>query len=225
MFLAYAYLGEVQAVTFTLLVVIGALVGMEIPLIARLLEAAGAKHRFENVLTVDCLGALAASLLFPLVIVPMVGLMTASLMFGALNLGVAALFIWLYRGVGLQPHAVIVAIAFVAMGAALWKAEDATSALTASLYEDEIILSETTSYQQITLTRHQDRTRLFLNGAIQFDSLDEHRYHEALVHPAFSAAARPADILIFGGATVWRCVKCCANQGCVPSLWLILIRV
>ena len=75
-----------RTLVMLLAIAIGALVGMEIPLIARLLENAGAKHRFENVLTVDYLGALAASLLFPLVIVPMVGLMTASLLFGALNL-------------------------------------------------------------------------------------------------------------------------------------------
>ncbi len=199
MFFAYAYTGDVQIVMFTLLIVIGALVGMEIPLIARLLEAAGARHRFENVLTVDYLGALAASLLFPLVIVPMVGLMTASLIFGALNLGVAALSAWLFWGVGLVRHAAVIALAFVAVGVGLWKAEETASALSASLYEDEIILSEDTPYQRIVLTRFQDRTRLFLNGAIQFDSLDERRYHEALVHPAMSAAARPANILILGG--------------------------
>ncbi len=199
MFLAYAYTGEVQAVMFTLLIIIGALVGMEIPLIARLLEASGARHRFENVLTVDYLGALGASLLFPLVIVPMVGLMTASLIFGALNLGVAALSAWLFWGVGMTRHVIVIAVAFCAIGASLWKAEDAASALSASLYEDDIILTEDTPYQRIVLTRFQDRTRLFLNGAIQFDSLDERRYHEALVHPAMSAAARPAEILILGG--------------------------
>ncbi|MGB0410797.1 MAG: polyamine aminopropyltransferase [Pikeienuella sp.] len=199
MFLAYAYTGEVQMVMFTLLIAIGTLVGMEVPLIARLLEAAGAKHRFENVLTVDYLGALGAALLFPLVIVPMVGLMTASLLFGALNLGVAALSVWLFRGVGLTAHAIVIAVALVVTGGALWKAEDTASALSASLYEDEIILSEDTPYQRVVLTRFHDRTRLFLNGAIQFDSLDEHRYHEGLVHPAMSAAARPANILILGG--------------------------
>ena len=39
-------------------------------------------------------------------------------------------------------------------------------------------------YQQIVVTRWKDETRLFLNEHLQFSSVDEYRYHEALVHPA-----------------------------------------
>ena len=70
------------------LVLVGVLSGMEIPLIARVLKEIGApEFRFENVLSVDYVGALAASVAFPLLIIPQLGLMSASLSFGALNLG------------------------------------------------------------------------------------------------------------------------------------------
>ena len=62
-----------------------------------------------------------------------------------------------------------------------------------------MILSETTPYQAIILTRFDDRYRLFLDHSIQFDSLDEHRYHEALVHPAMGLAPRRASVLVLGG--------------------------
>jgi spermidine synthase len=38
-----------------------------------------------------------------------------------------------------------------------------------------------------------------LNGNLQFSSVDEYRYHEALVHPAFQAAPARKNVLILGG--------------------------
>jgi spermidine synthase len=47
--------------------------------------------------------------------------------------------------------------------------------------------------------RWKDDWRLFLNGNLQFSTMDEYRYHEALVHPAMSAHRAPRDVLILGG--------------------------
>jgi len=49
------------------------------------------------------------------------------------------------------------------------------------------------------LTRGGDDLRLFLNGHLQFSSRDEHRYHEALVHPALASHPRPRQVLVLGG--------------------------
>jgi spermidine synthase len=73
------------------------------------------------------------------------------------------------------------------------------SAVDARLFQDEVIFSETTSYQSIVITRFDDRYRLFLDHSIQFDSLDEHRYHEALVHPAMGLVPDAARVLVLGG--------------------------
>ena len=68
-----------------------------------------------------------------------------------------------------------------------------------AFFEDDVVLAEETPYQRIVVTHWRDRYRLFLNGSIQFDSLDEHRYHESLVHPAMARAPRRAEVLILGG--------------------------
>jgi spermidine synthase len=57
------------------------------------------------------------------------------------------------------------------------------------LFGDEIIHAQTTLYQRLVVTRWKDDLRLYINGNLQFSSRDEHRYHEALVHPALAEAA------------------------------------
>lgn len=200
LFFTYAWSGEVALMLYGLLVLVGLLSGMEIPLIARVLKEIGAaEFRFENVLTVDYVGALVASIAFPLLVIPHLGLMSASLVFGCLNLGVAGLSLWLFRDQAARGAWAVWAVALVLSMAALLGSERLVSAADAALFEDDVILSETTPYQQITVTRFRDRVRLYLDHSIQFDSKDEHRYHEALVHPAMALAPRRADILILGG--------------------------
>ncbi|UWQ28202.1 polyamine aminopropyltransferase [Leisingera sp. M523] len=199
-FFSYAWMESVSVPLYGLLVLVGVLSGMEIPLIARVLKQIGApEFRFENVLSVDYAGALAASVAFPLLIIPQLGLMSASLSFGALNLGVAGLSLWVFRADASRVQAAVWAVVFAATLAALWQSERLVSVAEADLFEDDIILSEATPYQQITVTRYKDRVRLFLDYSIQFDTLDEHRYHESLVHPAMALAPRRKDVLILGG--------------------------
>ncbi|WP_346346583.1 polyamine aminopropyltransferase [Thetidibacter halocola] len=200
LFFVYAWTGSVAGVLYGGLIAVGVLSGMEIPLIARVLKEIGApEFRFENVLSVDYVGALAASLAFPLLVIPFLGLMSASLAFGVLNLLVAGLSLWLFRAEASRTQWMVWALALGLSGAALAQSERLVSVTEAALFEDDVILSEATPYQQITVTRFRDRVRLFLDHSIQFDSLDEHRYHEALVHPAMGLHPRPRSVLILGG--------------------------
>ncbi|MFZ7091083.1 polyamine aminopropyltransferase [Primorskyibacter sp. 2E233] len=200
LFFAYAWLGEVAMPLYAMLIAVGVLSGMEIPLIARVLKSIGVPDfRFENVLTVDYVGALAASLAFPLLIIPHLGLMSASLVFGCLNLLVAGLSLYLFREFASRTQWAAWAVALLCSVAALIGAERLVSVAETQLFEDDVILSETTPYQQITVTQFRGRTRLFLDYSIQFDSMDEYRYHEMLVHPALGLAPRVANILILGG--------------------------
>src|SRR5262249_11324846 len=68
-----------------------------------------------------------------------------------------------------------------------------------NIYADEIILSRSTPYQHIVLTKWKDDLRLFLNSHLQFSSRDEYRYHEALVHPGLASVAGARRVLILGG--------------------------
>lgn len=199
-FFTFAWMESVTLPLYGLLILVGLLSGMEIPLIARVLKEIGApEFRFENVLSVDYIGALVASLAFPLLIIPHLGLMPASLTFGALNLVVAGLSLWIFRQEISRLQVVTWALALLITLIGLWQAERLVSVSESNLFEDDIIFSEATPYQQITVTRYRNRTRLFLDYSIQFDSLDEHRYHESLVHPAMAQASRRKSVLILGG--------------------------
>jgi spermidine synthase len=200
---AYGYLGGTQVLVYGLLIVMGALSGMEIPLISRVLEEIGvAKFRFENVLSVDYLGALIASLAFPLLILPNLSLIATSLAFGLLNLCVAGISIWMFRKSLTGRSRRLVAPwagGVIAMLIGLSMSGQIVSTVDAKIFQDEVVLQEQTPYQKITVTRFRDRVRLYLDHSIQFDSRDEYRYHEALVHPALAAAPQARDVLMIGG--------------------------
>jgi len=200
LFAAFALIENYSAFLFLVCLTIGALIGIEIPLVMRILEGREAlKVTVSNVLTADYIGALAAALLFPLVLVPQLGLMGASFLLGALNLAVAGMALWLFRarcGAGLRG-AFALSVLAVCMGA--WQSEAALGGMERRLYENEIVLAQDTPYQRVVVARDGARVQLFLNASIQFDTLDEHRYHESLVHPAMTHAPRIAEVLVLGG--------------------------
>lgn len=200
LFLAYAYAEGVEPLLFALVIGIGTLSGLEIPLITRILDGREARRfTLANVLTADYAGALIAAMAFPFLVVPQLGLVAGSLTLGVLNLSVAALSLWLFRDrTGWRLRACW-AVGFAACVAGLACSDRLVSIADAALYEDEVIFAADTPAQRITVTRFGDRTRLFLNSSLQFDSLDEYRYHEALVHPAMARAARRQEVLVLGG--------------------------
>ena len=68
-----------------------------------------------------------------------------------------------------------------------------------TIYAGEIVHARTSPYQRVVVTRSNNSHQLFLSGALQFNSEDEYRYHEALVHPAMASSGDPRRILILGG--------------------------
>ena len=221
LFWAYASLSSVGPLLFLLLAIVGILSGMEIPLIARVLEEVGAvRFRFENVLSVDYAGALIASLAFPLFVIPHLGLMSASLTFGAMNLVVAGISLWIFREHSRLLQLCVWLLAFCATAVALVNAERLLAVSEAKMFEDDVIFSENTPYQNITVTQFRDRTRLFLDYSIQFDTLDEYRYHEMLVHPAMGLAPRRENVLILGGGDGMAVREVLRHEG-VKSITLV----
>ncbi len=181
---------------------IGTLVGLEIPLLLRILERElEFKELVARVLTYDYLGALAASLLFPMVLVPKLGLVRTSLAFGLLNALVGLWSTWLLASVLKRPLRLrvgaVVVSALLLTGLVL--GDRMTSLFEEQLYADEVVHAESTPYQRIVVTKGRRGFSLFLNGNLQFASVDEYRYHEALVHPAMLHAATHARVLILGG--------------------------
>ena len=202
LFLSFSFLGSLKPLLYFLVVVIGIMVGLEIPLLLRILkDKLQFKDLVSQVLTFDYLGALAASLLFPILLAPKLGVVRTCLLFGTLNALVAAGTAWLFRlqlpKMRLMKMQCAAAIGLLLAGFAY--AERLTTLAEGELYADEIIYAKSSPYQRIVITRWRDDVRLFLNGHLQFGSRDEYRYHEALVHPGLQSLPSPRRVLVLGG--------------------------
>ncbi|MGB0931509.1 MAG: polyamine aminopropyltransferase, partial [Chitinophagales bacterium] len=195
---------EYQFIMLGLTTIIGALTGFEIPLLVRILKKYyPLKSNLAYVLSLDYIGALLATLLFPFLLLPFVGIFRTSLVFGLVNV-LLGLFIYRFftqelsvkRKKGLQLGAFAVVVLFVLMGFFAGKIlkhwED-------NFYTSKLIYSKQTPYQHLVLTKNKDDVHLYINHIIQFSSLDEYRYHEALGLLPLNVAPKKKKVLILGG--------------------------
>ena len=202
-FLMYMFFAgwSFQATLLLTVTLIGMLVGAEIPLALRILQNdIEFKVLVSKVLGLDYLGALAASLLFPLWLVPNIGILRTGLLFGIVNvlaalLAASAMARTQYKKIFVPAASIIMILLVGFVFAPKYERffdEQNSSGIT--------LYSKNTPYQRIHLVRSGDVVRLFLNGNLQFSSDDEYRYHEALVHPGLASV--PGDhlnVLILGG--------------------------
>lgn len=200
LFFIFEHVESFRFVLYFIVTCIGILVGVEIPLLLRILQD---KFEFKDlvskVFTFDYLGALFASILFPLVLVPQLGLVRSSLLFGMMNIGVALWLIYLLGGKGLSRQKLPACVSLVALATLFALSEHLINSAEATSYNGTLVYSKHSKYQRISLVRNGRDLRLFLNGNLQFSSLDEYRYHELLVHPALYAAPKRERVLILGG--------------------------
>ena len=203
LFITFSRVSYFYAVLYFVVFAIGVFVGLEIPLLLRILkDKVEFKQLISRVLAFDYIGALLASILFPILFVPRLGLIRTSLVFGMLNAGVALWGTWLLRPliksriVALRIRAVVVMVLLLA---GLIYANKLTSLAEDEMFADEIVYTKDTPYQRIVITRGRAGFQLFLNGNLQFSSTDEYRYHEALVHPAMLLANNPKRVVVLGG--------------------------
>ena len=182
---------------------IGFLVGMEIPIVIRLLYLKEQELRnvISNVLSFDYLGALFVSLLFPLFFMPYFGIHRTAILFGFSNLGVAFLgsICFLKEKNKRNNRIFVILLSLLFLMGVFAYSESISNYAEKGVYGDEIIFSKNTKYQKIFVTKHKNDIRLFINGNLQFSTKDEHRYHEALVHPILQAHPNPKNVLVLGG--------------------------
>ena len=207
LFSAFAYGAFFRPLLYLVVGIVGTLVGLELPLLMRILrDSLAFKDLISRVLTFDYIGALVASIAFPLFLVPQLGLIRTSLVFGIANALVGLWGTWLladsiHRGLTLLRWRAGIVIVLLVGG--VIQADRFTQWSEERLYDGQIIHSSTSNYQRIVVTSDQVGFQLYLNGNLQFSSVDEYRYHEALVHPAVRSFIEqdrvPRRALILGG--------------------------
>ncbi len=203
LFFANLYLEQYQLVMYGEIIIIGTFVGVEIPLLTRIIEgdAENLRITLSSIFSFDYIGGLLGSIAFPLLLLPQLGYFATAFLTGSMNILAAILIVFKYSDRIRKPEILkgITIVIFVFMMWGVLFSENISKYIEGGLYRDRIILSEQTQYQHIVLTRHKDDLRLFIDGNVQFCSLDEYRYHEALVHIPMAQAAKKDRVLILGG--------------------------
>lgn len=202
LFLLFNYVDFFEFYLYFIVFLIGCLVGLEIPILMIILQD---KFKFNtlvsNVFTFDYIGALLASIAFPIFFVPKFGLINTSIIFGIVNVIVGLIMCFVFKDL-LKNNFYIKVKAFLMLIILIITLSNADKILSFSekgLYGENIIFAKTTKYQRLVLTHENSDYKLYLNNNLQFSSFDEYRYHEAFVHPAISFSKSIDNILILGG--------------------------
>jgi spermidine synthase len=202
LFVAFEHVQSFRLLLFSFVVITGALVGLEIPLLMRILKD---EYDFSDlvskIFSIDYVGALFASLLFPLVLVPYLGLLRTSFLFGGLNVAVGLWTLYLFKDRISQKNNLMIigSIFFVLIVGGFIGSQRMLHFAEGLKYGAPIVYKKQSKYQRLVITQQNEGFRLFLNGNLQFDSRDEYRYHEALIHPALAALKDPRHVLVLGG--------------------------
>src|SRR5918998_129347 len=143
LFLSFANLTYFHVILYGVVFLIGMLVGLEIPLLMRILkDHLDFKELVARVLAFDYVGALVASLLFPIFLVPKLGLVRTGLVFGLLNAGVGLWATWLMRPLikgRVEPLRARACIVMAILLVAFIKADALTSLAEDALFADDIV--------------------------------------------------------------------------------------
>jgi spermidine synthase len=210
LYAAFAWLDLYVPALVAAAFLVGALIGAEIPLLMTLLQRIRrqeASSAVADLFAADYVGALIGGLAFPFLLLPAFGQIKGAILVGVINaVAGISVVLWLFRrqvrrGARLLLWAGMAAVLAV-LGGTYAFADGFEMSARQALYRDPITLAERTPYQEIVITRSVELSgrpdlRLFLNGDLQFSSIDEYRYHESLVHPAL--AGGHDRVLILGG--------------------------
>ena len=191
-------------VIYALSVLIGIMIGMEIPLVTRLNESYETLQvNIANVMEKDYYGSLAGGIFFAFIGLPYFGLTYTPFILGSINFFVASWLLWiLWRQVNEAGKKTLLPFALstlLAIGLGTVFAKDIINKGEQKKYQDHIIYQEQTPYQRIVLTEWKGNYWFYLNGNLQLSSFDEWMYHEPLVHPAMELAQEAQHVLVLGG--------------------------
>ncbi|WP_158975012.1 polyamine aminopropyltransferase [Cellulophaga sp. L1A9] len=191
-------------VIYSLCMLIGLLIGLEIPLVVRInKEYEDLKSNISSILEKDYYGSLIGGVFFAFIGLPILGLSYTPFVLGIINFLVALIVFYRFKDKIKKRQIVqlkaVLTIVFGILITGIAFTEPIIQWGEQKKYKDKIVYSEQTKYQNIVLTEWKDEHWLYLNGNLQFCSIDEKMYHEPLVHPIMQLHPNPQRILILGG--------------------------
>lgn len=188
-------------ILYGLTILIGSLVGFEIPLVMRIMETIlKLKDNVANVLAFDYIGGLIGSVAFPLLFLPTLGIMKTSILIGVLNLISALWLLIKTEKFKFKNRYYIITITLIGiLSTCFVYSKPLNDYLEQNFYKDKILVALQTPYQKVVITKYKSDVRLFIDGNLQFSSIDEYRYHESLIHIPASLIPNIENVLILGG--------------------------
>ncbi len=186
---------------------IGFLIGFEIPLILRINETFTKTLR-ANVAVIsaaDYIGSFFGAWIWIKILLKNFPLTEIGFILAIVNFSVAVITCLYFMKHGLIKYKKISIILFILIFALLWNGYHNNRKWSFNaeqkLYEDKIVFAHTTKYQHLVMTYSKTlkEYRFYINGNLQFSSLDEKIYHEQLVHPVMALAPFHKNVLILGG--------------------------
>ncbi len=208
LYAVWIYFGEVAGTAALLYsMLLGGFIGLQYPLFIRIISRMGVelKSAVAWVALADYLPAIPAALLY-IYILKGPGMVIGSYLVGMVNVVSACLALYLFWEAiaprERQKLGLLAGVVLATLVLGFVYGSRAVTGMEQQLYDHLIVRRVQTPYQRIVVTRggrEGQVVRLFLNGNLQFNSVDEYRYHEALVHPALAVAGSPERVLILGG--------------------------
>lgn len=189
---------------YSLSIIIGTLIGMEIPLVIRLnKEFESLRINIASVMEKDYYGSLLGGVFFVFVGLPYLGLTYTPFVLGTVNFSVAMVLLLSTSKTLTAKHkrftwAASVLVACLLIGGS-FMAKPIIIFGEQAKYKDKVVFSQQSRYQKIVITQWKNDFWLFIDGNLQLCSMDEALYHEPLVHPAVVIARKPRNILVLGG--------------------------
>ncbi|MET1254454.1 polyamine aminopropyltransferase [Aliikangiella maris] len=188
---------------------LGLLIGMEIPLIAKIREEIYGRHLQNNVGTIygaDYIGAGIGAVIWVKYLLT-IDITMAAAATALLNVVAGSIFLIRYWSSVKWARLLIAChiMMLLIIGVVIESGNRWMSDFSNVLYRDKVLYQTQTRFQSITFTQRYIGTDrkpivdLYLNGRLQFSSLDESIYHAMLVYPAMLASARHEKVLIIGG--------------------------
>jgi spermidine synthase len=223
LYASFAWLGASRAALVTFSLVIGVLIGAEMPLLMTLIQRIRAQDpggALADLFAADYVGALVGGLMFPFLLLPFFGQLTGALLTGVVNaLAGGVVVLWLFRRelslrgqwALLAVNAVVVAL--LAAGAGCVGPFE--QAARQALYGPHVRVAVRTDVQEVVVTgsaaaaasggagggraARGGQLGLFLDGRMRTCAADVPRYQKALVGPAMDGGPRSRVLIVGGG--------------------------